>query len=383
MDVRRETVAGGDGDFMTVRHLTVSGGQEEIGRALAEEARAAYGWAPMAADSLMGRARRAWFEREWPGHAARLRGAADAALVDRGFDGIHLDGWSRPPDGSGCSVAWCPPSASTDGHGRFGRNYDFFTTGWGQLFALLSGGTPPAVETPMASRPYVITSRPDDGPATTVLTMDTLDGCMEGVNEHGLAIALLLADVESVGVPVDAGPQVGLNPVQLPRFVLDTCATAEEARRALLRAKQYDLGAPLHYLIADAAGDAFVWERGPGGVEHVIDAGDGPMCVTNHPLHRHPDPADLPPDTDATMRTYERAAALAKRTRGATMSAADLRDAVDSVGFDAAAAGPMPLRTLWRTVLDVTERTMSARFYLGDDAAGRPRYSGDTVFTAA
>jgi hypothetical protein len=43
----------------------------------------------------------------------------------------------------------------------------------------------------------------------------------------------------------------------------------------------------------------------------------------------------------------------------------------------------MPLRTLWRTVLDVTERTMSARFYLGDDAAGRPRYSGDTVFTAA
>jgi hypothetical protein len=234
----------------------------------------------------------------------------------------------------------------------------------------------------MASRPYVITSRPDDGPATTVLTMDTLDGCTEGVNEHGLAVALLLADVESVGVPVEAGPQVGLNPMQLPRFVLDTCATAEDARRALLHAKQYDLGAPLHYLIADATGDAFVWERGHGGVEHVVDAGDGPLCVTNHPLHRHPDPGDLPPDTDETMRTYERATALTKRTRGVEMSADDLRDAVDSVGFDAAAAGAMPLRTLWRTVLDVTDRTISTRFYLGDDADGRPRYSQEAVFAA-
>ena len=32
---------------------------------------------------------------------------------------------------------------------------------------------------------------------------------MEGVNEHGLAVMLLLADVESAGAPIEAGPQVG------------------------------------------------------------------------------------------------------------------------------------------------------------------------------
>lgn len=372
--MRRETIAGGPGDFMTVRHLTVRGTQEEIGRALAEEAREAYGWAPVAADPRMGRARRDWFAREWPRQAARLRGAARAAGLDPDRTDVHLDGLTRPPDGSGCSAAWCPP-------GLLGRNYDFFTIGWAQMFALMTGATPPAHETPMASRPYVITSRPDDGPATVVLTMDTLDGCMEGVNEHGLAVVLLLADAESAAPPVEAGPQVGLNQVQLPRYVLDTCATAEEARRALLGAKQYDLGSPMHYVIADATGDAFVWERTTAGVEHVIDA-DGPLCLTNHPLHRHPDPARLPADTEASMRTYGRAATLSARTREALMDGKGLRAALDEVGFDAAAAGPMPLRTLWRTVFDLDARTLAVRFYLGDDADGAPRYGDEQEFGA-
>lgn len=81
----------------------------------------------------------------------------------------------------------------------------------------------------MVSAPYVLTSTPADGHATTVLTMNELDGCMEGINQHRLAVALLIADAE--------------------------------AADALLGAKQYDLGMPLHYLVADRSGDAFVWER--------------------------------------------------------------------------------------------------------------------------
>ena len=50
MNVTRELVAGGTGEFMTVRHLTVSGSQAEIGRVLAEEARDHYGWRPLPAD---------------------------------------------------------------------------------------------------------------------------------------------------------------------------------------------------------------------------------------------------------------------------------------------------------------------------------------------
>ena len=136
-----------------------------------------------------------------------------------------------------------------------------------------------------------------------------------------------------------------------------------------------------------------VHEVGQGGGAEGLDHGlgarrppgvdaDGTLCLTNHPLHRHPDPADLPPDTGATMRTYTRAATLSKRVAGPGMDGARLREALDEVAFDAATAGPMPLRTLWRTVFDPPGRTLSARFYLGDGADGAPQYSAERSFGA-
>lgn len=382
MTTTTKIAAGGPDSFMTVHHLTVTGSQTEIGRALAVEAGLRYGWAPASADPTLERARRGWFQHCWPQHAARMTGAAEAAGVDPEEGAVHLDGLTGVPEGSGCSVTWAPPSITEEGRGLIGRNYDFFTVGAQQLFAMVGGPPGPPHEPPMASRPYVVTSLPDDGPASTFITMNELDSCMEGINEHGLAVALLIADAEAVELPVEAGPQVGLNPTQLPRFVLDTCTTVDEAKQALLGAKQYDVGVPLHYLIADASGQAFVWERGHGGVEHILDAGEGPMCVTNHLLHRHPDPQDLPADNDETMLTYQRAATLAKRTTGATMSGSKVREVLDEVRFSSVNAGAYPLRTLWRSVLDVNDRTMATHFYLGDAPSGELTYSPELTFSA-
>jgi Acyl-coenzyme A:6-aminopenicillanic acid acyl-transferase len=382
MNVTHELLTGGPGEFMTVRHLRVSGSQAEIGRALAEQARDQAGWRPVPADPTISRARRAWFERQWPQHYARMAGAAEVAGATLEADEVHLDGLTGLPDGSACSATWCAPSATDDGHSLVGRNYDFFTLGWRQMFALMSGEPGPEHERPAASRPYVITSLPDDGPATTIVTMNELDGCMEGINEHGLTVALLIADMENAGEPVQAGPQVGISSVQLPRFVLDTCENVEQAKQALLTAKQYDLGTPLHYLIADSSGRAFVWERGHGGVEHIVEADGESLCVTNHLLHRHTDPADTPRDTEDTAATYERLETLRDRTKSGPMSLPRLRDALDEVRFDARRAGQLPMRTLWRTVFDLDDRTMSTHFYLGDTAEGEPRYSAEHVFQA-
>jgi Acyl-coenzyme A:6-aminopenicillanic acid acyl-transferase len=382
MTIHRETIAGGPGSFMTVDHLTVSGSQTEIGRLLAEEARTSYGWRPVPADPVMSRARRTWFEQNWPQHYARMAGAAAAAGVDLREDRWHVDGLSGLPEGSGCSATWYAPSATAEGHGLLGRNYDFFTIGWGQLAALLTGQTPPEGERPMSDRPYVVTSRPSEGgPATTIITMNELDSCMEGINEHGLAVALLLADARSASTPEDAGPQVGLSSVQLPRFVLDTCATVEEAKQALLTAKQYDLGIPLHYLIADRSGRAFVWERTAGGVDHIVDAGGEALCVTNHQLHQPVDPADPPRDDAESMLTYQRYRHLAERAKTGPTSKAGLRELLDEVRFDARQAGGFPLRTLWRTVFDLDERTMSAHFYLGDAPDDGLLYSEETTLS--
>lgn len=374
-------VAGGATDFMTVRHLRLSGRQREIGRALGAAA-ASHGWAPSPIDPVMGRARRLWFERNWPQHAERLRGIADALGVDPERDDVLLDSPSSVPEGSGCSVVFCPPSSTLDGHGLFGRNYDFFTMSWPEMIAAFStpGGAQPAPAggIAIASRPYVLTTVPDQGLATTVITMDNLDGATEGVNEAGLSVALLISDITAAKPPEGPmPPQVGINPMHLPRFVLETCRTVEEAKAALLDAKQTE-EVGCHYLIADASGAAFVWERA-GGVEHMIEAeGGGPLCVTNHLLSRNPDPRNLPADTEETFQTYARARTLAERTDDEKIGREYLEEVMDEVSVPATPG--FPWRTLWRTVVDVNDPALETRFYLGD-ADGTVRRSETLRFT--
>ncbi|MFI9590031.1 C45 family autoproteolytic acyltransferase/hydolase [Nonomuraea sp. NPDC052265] len=365
-------VAGGNDDFQLVTHLTVTGSQFEIGRVLTEEARR-LGWSPRAADPAVNRARMSWFEQNWPQHHARLDGAAAALGLDPDQDDLALDGWNHVPEGSACSGLWCPPSASADGHGRVGRNYDFFVGTASEI----RGRPPRPDELPMGARPYVITTVPDDGLASTVITMADLDGCMDGMNEAGLTVMLLLADIENAAPPAHTAPQVGLGGTQLPRFLLDTCENAAQAKQALLAAKQYDHGLLLHYLVADAHGQAFVWERGRDGGEHAVEFGDGPLCVTNHLLHRHPDPTDLPADTMPSLGTYGRLRTLYERSKDVTLSGRDLRDLLRAVRPDEDPG--MPYRTLWTTVFDTADRTLATRFYLGD---GRD-YSEELVFPAS
>ncbi|SEG38483.1 Acyl-coenzyme A:6-aminopenicillanic acid acyl-transferase [Nonomuraea solani] len=364
-------VAGGKDDFATVTHLTLTGSHYEIGRALTEEARR-LGWAPTPVDPIVNRARRTWFERHWPQQHARLDGAAAALGLDPDQDELALDGLNYVPEGTACSALWIPPSASTDGHGRVGRNYDFFTATAGEVM----GRPARPNELPMASRPYVITTVPDEGLSSTVITMSDLDGCMDGVNSAGLAVMLLIADFESAEPPEHAAPQVGVGSVQLPRFLIDTCENVDQAKQTLLGAKQYDHGVPLHYLVADAHGQAFVWERGRDGAEHIIDLGDGPLCVTNHLLHRHPDPMNLPEDTEASLLSYGRLRTLYERSKGVTMAPEELRASLRAV--QPVEEAGMPFRTLWSTVFDTADRTLSTRFYLGD---GRG-YSEELVFAA-
>jgi len=376
-------VAGDHDDFMTVRHLVSRGDQVAIGRALAEEAHALSGWRPGPADPVVNRARRTWFRQNWPQHDARLDGVAAAFGIDPDRDDVCLDGFASVAD-SGCSAVWCPPSASTDGRGRLARNYDFFTASMAELMATFGGGGEPPVSTsddlPIASRPYVLSTFPDDGLASTVLTMSGMDGCMEGVNEAGLSVALLIADIEAAGPPDStAGPQAGLDVTQVPRFLLDTCENSAQARQALLVAKQYDHGLPCHFVVADALGDGFVFERGAGGTEHFVGlVGAGPLCVTNHPLHIHTDVDRLPADSAETMRTYERARTLTKRTAAEPQSGDDLRAALDDVAMEVAPDAPW--RTLWRTVIDPAARSMTVRFYLGDGPGDTARYTPELTF---
>src|SRR5687767_5130600 len=114
MPVTTRIAAGDSSDFMTVRHVTASGSQADIGRALALEAQRTYGWTPAPADPVKARARRSWFARNWPQHLARMRGAAEALGLDPDTDEVYLDGAGGIPLGSACSASFYPPAATVD-----------------------------------------------------------------------------------------------------------------------------------------------------------------------------------------------------------------------------------------------------------------------------
>jgi hypothetical protein len=377
---QRSVAAGGPTDFMTVVHLVLRGRQVDIGRALAEESAAHFMPPPVPVDPVVQKARRSWFERNWPQHHARMLGAAEARGVDPA-DAAHMLDLPAMPFSMGCSALWCPPPCTVDGRARIGRNFDFSTGSVLEMVGLDPDPTQPA----MVSRPYLIETYPDDGHACLVVTAFDLSGCFEGINDAGLTV-VLLADDETPGLrPTGGAPQAGVDELQLGRFLLDTCTSVEEAKAALYATKQYDRMVPCHYLIADAHGQAFVWERDTHNAEHVVDAGPVPLCVTNYLLHRYADVAALPADDDASrsgavpfhLNKYQRARTLHRHAASAPLSTVGLTTALDEVRADDQIAGG---RTLWRTLYDIDARLVEATFYLGDEADGSPRRSAPREF---
>jgi hypothetical protein len=163
---------------------------------------------------------------------------------------------------------------------------------------------------------------------------------------------------------------VGLNEIQLLRFVLETCATTEEARDALLSAKQHWMFLACHYLVADVSGDSFVWER-TANREHVVKGGGAVQVVTNHPLHGRT-LGDLPAE-DGPSATYARARRLTAAVAGGTdLTPEEIKVAHACVHREDPAS---PSRTLWHGLYDAVDRSLEVSFYLGDDPAGGVRRS--------
>ena len=306
---------------------------------------------------------------------------------DDQFDFSRLEVELLPEPGAAhCSAMWVPREAAADRHARVGRNFDFST---GTLTELLGGSRRRAKSrldrVRGSSRPTPTTVR-----QSIVVALGDLTGCIEGCNEHGLTVAILADDVSMSDPTITLRPtftrQAGLYEVQLLRYLLDTCATANAAREALYEAKQYDEYAVVHYLVADDD-DAFVWERDTHNGEFAVDADRGGLCVTNHLLHGRDHPSDVPADTidnPSANNSYAR-----QRVLYATLAAADrpdsLWDALESVRAQRSTQDESqpPVRTLWHSQYDITQRQVSFEFYLGDNTDGTPRRSQRQHFELA
>ena len=375
---------GGPGDFTTARWLDVTGDHPDIGRALAEAAHGAHGdlaFPRPVADPFVEAVRREWFRAAYPAMCGRMQGVAAAFGLDPDRLDLDLALLGTYHLEAGCSVVHHPGSTTRDGHGLLGRNFDFPTVRYGDIV----GQPSRPAERPLGADPWVVRTSPEDGYASvTVGIMDVL-GAMDGINEAGLAVALLADDESSRDEATSS--QVGLSEQQVVRYLLDTCATSRQAHRALLLAKHYYTFVPCHFLVADAGGDAFVWEHSAArNREHAIRPASAhrPLTCTNHLLSAQ-QAAPLPL-ADALTTTAPDIAGASRQRLATLQHRADTDDPVDQdsvrsrladVAFTAPDAGT---RTLWTATYDLTVRTVSISFFLRDEG-GVSRFSPLLRFT--
>ncbi len=387
---------GGHDDFVTVRHLTLRGTNREIGRKLAGLAARRYGMraAHFEADPLFTRARRTYLQRNYPIQWERVRGAAEEFGLDPDDDShdvtalmYNVDLVTAPP---GCSVVYYPPSYMVEGGGFLSRNYDFSTGTIREVMHM-----PPPVgdkrpRVPVMAEPYVMEWYPQDGgyASLAIHAFDILSGTLDGINSAGLVVSIL-ADEEAIGqlgpgLEVHPGPPsaIGLHELQVMRLLLDTCATADEAKEQLLTIKQYYAFVPCHYIVADRAGNSFIYENSTGrNVQHVIDGDGQPQIVTNFQVHRHPTLDQMPRgelslETNAFWRYRTLADRIAARkgpfttevlkTNNAYVNISRMLDVMRSDPGSLSIAANLQARTLWHSLYDQDHRSVEVSFYLGE-----------------
>jgi hypothetical protein len=237
----------------------------------------------------------------------------------------------------------------------------------------------------VCSAPYLLELHPTDAHASLAVVAFDLLGVVDGINSEGLTVALLADDeLSAMGeARPSPGVQAGLDVLQVGRFLLDTCKDVEQAKAALRASTLYYTSIPCHYLIADAAGRAFIWENAidlAGG--HVIEEeSGGPLVSTNYLRHLHPDPASLIEDPDPRGLFGRHAALLERFETQGEFALDEVRANAACVSAQArASAGFAPGRTLWHALYFPGERRMEIDFYLGEGAA-EPRRSPSRSFT--
>jgi hypothetical protein len=259
------------------------------------------------------------------------------------------------------------------------RNYDFST-------GTMDGRLPADGERGCTAHPYVLELHPDRGYSSLALTAyDLLSGSIDGINSAGLTVALLADDELMQKYEMEGtGEQdaVGLGVLQTVRMLLDTCANVAEAKEALLTTKQYYEFIPVHYLVADRHGQAFVWEYSQAhNREYIVESPGRPLVTTNFSLHRHLEDG-RPPSVDKARELCPRycalATAIAAQPDKLTVDfVKQAHRAVDAMWTPPRATGHAAGRTLWHALYEPEQLALQISFYLRDEPGagedGRPR----------
>lgn len=169
-------------------------------------------------------------------------------------------------------------ATAPDGDALFGRNFDLeFSPGMMVRTAPKDGYASISMVN-LAFIGYGEDKLPEDL-ASSVVTLAAPFAPLDGVNEKGLAVGVLLIDTEATHQETD---RVDITTTTAIRLMLDRCATVEEAVDLLTR---YDMHASgnrsYHFQIADASGESVVVEYIDNEMKLVEPGSEGYQAATN------------------------------------------------------------------------------------------------------
>lgn len=366
-------IAGGPDKSLEVRHLVLRGTNEQIGRALTEIAKERYGVKlERTNDPDRVRAMRKFLERNYPILLDRMRGVAAAFGKSVDDDQYDFAALSFTELKAGCSIAHLPPASTTNGKSVVSRDYDF-TTG-----DLSYGFLRPGMLHPTA-RPYLLELHPDKGYASIAMyAYDFLSGVIDGMNSEGLTVTMAMdAEILKKEIEPTREPAVGLGELQTMRMLLDTCANVEEAKEALMATKQYYQYVPVHYLIADRHGNAFVWEYSQShNKEYILENPGQVLVMTNFTIHDHLENGKVPSPA-AARPVCKRYAYLAEKLATGKFDDKTIREfhqTCDAQASHEVDPSQPPERTFWHAFYYPEDRRVRVSYYLGDEPyPGEPR----------
>ncbi len=359
--------------YTSVRHIVLRGSNEEIGRALGEIARREYGAELVRyADPAYAAARREYMRLNYPIQLERMKGVARAYGLDLEKTDYDTSNLYFGTSGPRCSAIFFPAAVSAGGNNFYVSNRDYYL---GSVSEVMGEERKPG-EGDILDRLFVIELYPDRGyPSIGIGSLDLLNMQIDGVNSAGLAVASLEDDTFGMERTFkDLSRQSGLHQYQLSRLILDTCATLEEARQVILNNKMTMVGMPAHFIVMDASGRSFIFERNAEDSSDCFIFNEGrPQIITNHSVCAYPALEKFPPPAENDYDTFNRFRRLEEyvRLHQGKFSEDHGREAMSLVygRVDEADEGgyhDLPLRTLYTTVVDIDSRAVEVKFYTRD-----------------
>ncbi len=348
-------VAGGSRQFMEVRHIIIKGSNYAIGKKIGEIAKKLNVRLQPLEDKIINKIQRKYIRNNYPEFYERMRGFADAYGLDisnNNYDFSHL--WIIPSKFFGCSVVFYPKSFTENQHDIMSRNFDFIR------------------EASIMSKVYIFELYPDKGYSSlSICAFDLLGGVLDGINSQGLAVAVL-GEEETIAKygnhPSAQG--VGMYELLVLRYLLDNCKNVEEAKEALLYLKHYYSFMPCHFIVADSDGKSFIFEFSSFRNSTYIVNGDGPQCITNHPVYKYKSTDDFPEELRFKLNSYDRFRKLAEQIKRKNKFSIEkiikINNSVANLTLPFENPNYAPNRTLWYSLYDLQELSLKVKFYLGE-----------------